>query len=80
MIRIIRNAIKCNVCGDVIESRNRHEYNICSCGRVAVDGGLDYLRRSYTESRDDYTDLSEFADDGRGNDLPGPLPGLDGIF
>ena len=49
MIRIIRNAIKCNVCGDVIESRSRHEYNICSCGRVAVDGGLDYLRRSYRE-------------------------------
>lgn len=63
MKRIIRNAIRCNNCGDVIESKHRHDYNTCSCKRVAVDGGMDYLRRSFTNNRDDYTELSEYIDD-----------------
>lgn len=54
MRKIIRNAIRCNHCGDVIESTYRHEYVQCSCGKVAVDGGHDYLRRSYSGNRDDY--------------------------
>ena len=59
MRKIIRNAIRCNHCGDVIESTFRHNYVQCSCGKVAVDGGTDYLRRSYSGNQDDYTDLSE---------------------
>ncbi len=59
MRKIIRNAIRCNHCGDVIESTYRHNYVQCSCGKVAVDGGTDYLRRSYSGNPDDYTDLSE---------------------
>ena len=62
MKKIIRNAIRCNHCGDVIESTNRHEYVRCSCRKVAVDGGTDYLRRSYADSQDDYTELSEYAE------------------
>lgn len=58
MRKIIRNAIRCNHCGDVIESTYRHDYVQCSCGKVAVDGGKDYLRRSCSKL-DDYTDLSE---------------------
>ncbi len=58
MRKIIRNAIRCNHCGDVIESTYRHDYVQCSCGKVAVDGGKDYLRRSCSKP-DDYTDLSE---------------------
>lgn len=42
---IIRNAIRCNICGDVIESTYRHDYVECRCGAFAVDGGHDYLRR-----------------------------------
>ena len=57
-IRIIRNAARCNHCGDVIESTYRHDFKTCSCGHVSVDGGHDYLRRCYA-SPDDYTDLSE---------------------
>lgn len=45
--KIIRNIIRCKHCGDVIESKHRHDYVQCGCGRVAVDGGLDYLRRSF---------------------------------
>ena len=55
--RIIRNAILCNHCGDVLENTYRHEFKTCSCGRVSVDGGLDYLRRCF-QSKDDYTELS----------------------
>ena len=61
--RIIRNAIKCNTCGDVIESTSQHDFKSCSCGRVSVDGGLDYLRRCFKDSLNDYTELSEFEYD-----------------
>lgn len=38
------NAIKCKVCGDVIESEHRHDFKTCSCGAVSVDGGHNYQR------------------------------------
>ncbi len=63
MRRIKRNAIPCSICGDIIESTCRHDFKQCSCGRVFVDGGLDYLRGEYTKSIDDYTELSVFKDD-----------------
>lgn len=56
---IIRNAIRCNHCGDVIESVHRHGFRTCSCGCVSVDGGHDYLRRCAANGPDDYMDLSE---------------------
>ena len=58
MKRIIRNAIQCNNCGDIIESTYRHEYVECKCGACAVDGGHDYLRRCFKD-KGCYTDLSE---------------------
>ena len=63
MRTILRNMIKCNSCGDIIESTLWHDYKSCSCGRVSVDGGHDRLRRGVTESPDDYTDLSEFEEE-----------------
>ena len=42
---IIKNAIRCNICGDEIESKHRHDYVECKCGACAVDGGHDNLRR-----------------------------------
>lgn len=63
MQKIIKNCIKCKSCGDVIESTNTHDYKSCSCGRVAVDGGHDYLSRSFTDSPDDFEDLSEVIED-----------------
>ena len=55
---IIKNAIKCKLCGEVIESTERHQYVTCKCGACAVDGGHDYLRRSF-KNKDCYIDLSE---------------------
>ena len=57
MRKIVKNAIQCNLCGDIIESTYRHEYVECKCGACAVDGGHDYLRRSFKD-KDCYTDLS----------------------
>ena len=45
MLKIIKNAIRCKKCGDVIESKTVHDFKFCSCGSCAVDGGHDYLRR-----------------------------------
>ena len=49
---IITNKVKCNNCGDIIESKSVHDFNCCSCyvktdgeTGICVDGGKDYLRR-----------------------------------
>lgn len=60
MKKIIRNAVKCKHCGDVIESKHCHDYVTCSCGCCSVDGGSDYLRRTFRNSKDeDFIELSE---------------------
>lgn len=63
MERIKRNRIKCSHCGDIIESTHTHELKSCSCGRVSVDGGHEYVRRLFVDSPDDYTELSEWEDE-----------------
>ena len=54
---IIKNQVKCNHCGDIIESKHRHDFKTCSCGAVSVDGGRDYLRRCY-KAEGDFKELS----------------------
>lgn len=39
---IFVNKIRCNKCGDIIESISVHDFKFCKCGAVAVDGGHDY--------------------------------------
>ena len=36
--------VRANCCGDVVESKHRHDFVTCSCGESFVDGGNDYLR------------------------------------
>lgn len=63
MKRIIKNQIRCKHCGDIIESKSVHDWVACSCGRCFVDGGKDYLRRGFKESREeDYEELSQWED------------------
>lgn len=57
-LRILRNAVRCVHCGEVIESNYCHDFKTCRCGCVSVDGGHDYLRRCCA-SQEDYTELSE---------------------
>ena len=56
--RIIENKAKCLKCGDIIESIDRHDYVQCSCGNISVDGGKDYLKRSYRDGMDTWIDMS----------------------
>ena len=60
MKKIIKNMIKCRNCGDVIESVSVHDFKQCSCRKVAVDGGHNYLRRC--GDPDEWEDMSEYED------------------
>ena len=54
---IVQNQVRCNKCGDEPYSASGHDFKYCKCGNIAVDGGMNYLRRvghgitdrSYTE-------------------------------
>ncbi len=41
---LLRNLVRCKKCGDIIESRSTHDHQVCKCGFVSVDGGLEYTR------------------------------------
>lgn len=56
--KIIINRIKCKYCDDIIESISVHDFKFCSCGKVAIDGGKHYLKR--TSNPNDWDELSEF--------------------
>ncbi len=56
--RIIRNALRCKKCNDVIESHHRHDFVQCQCGAIFVDGGHDYLRSG--GSPEDFESLIEY--------------------
>ena len=60
-MRILRNAIRCKICGSIIESKNVHDFQTCKCGAVSVDGGLAYIRRC--GNIEDFDDLSIFSDE-----------------
>jgi len=51
------NRAKCKKCGDIIQSDNRHDFVQCKCGRISVDGGSWYTKRSCAKP-DDFEDMS----------------------
>lgn len=59
--KIVSNKIKCKHCGDIIESKSVHNFVTCSCGKVSVDGGHDYLKRCFPSypAEEHYEELSE---------------------
>lgn len=57
---IVVNAASCNQCKELKVSLTVHDYRPCSCGKMAVDGGRDYLKRS--GNREDYTEHSIIFD------------------
>ena len=36
--------IRCKKCGDILESKYRHDFKMCSCKSCYIDGGNDYCR------------------------------------
>lgn len=74
MERIIRNAVRCKKCGDIIESKNVHDIIACKCGCCHVDGGKQYIRRGYTNSpEEDYEELSEVECDNEKQKIPNTI-------
>lgn len=61
MKKIKTNKVQCIYCNEVIESKSVHDFKWCSCGKIAVDGGLDYLKRC--GDVDNFIELSEFEDE-----------------
>ena len=35
-----RHAIQCKKCNEIIESKHVHDFKLCSCKAVGVDGGI----------------------------------------
>jgi len=44
-MKLILNAAQCRSCETIIVSTHRHDFRTCKCGKVSVDGGLEYTRR-----------------------------------
>jgi len=59
------NAAECPQCGEVVRSRNRHDFRYCQCGTLAVDGGSFYLKRMISKGYtfDDIIEHSESFSD-----------------
>ena len=57
--KIVKNAARCVHCGDIIESTHVHDFKWCSCKTIAVDGGHQYLKRSFKNSPADFEDMSQ---------------------
>lgn len=38
--------VKCLLCEQILQSKHRHDYVMCKCGNLSVDGGSDYLKIS----------------------------------
>ncbi len=45
--KLIRNAVRCLNCNEIIESINVHDMRYCSCGVTSIDGGLEYTKRGF---------------------------------
>lgn len=56
---LIINRIQCNHCKEEITSYHRHDFKMCSCGKIGIDGGLMYRRFIGHE----YTDLAVYSDE-----------------
>lgn len=41
---ILLNADMCMKCKTVLVSKHRHDFVTCKCGKLSIDGGLDYKK------------------------------------
>ena len=55
---VVVNKCQCRKCGDVIESKHRHDFVSCKCGAIFTDGGNAYVRRG-ADDLSDIIDMSE---------------------
>jgi hypothetical protein len=62
---IIRNRARCCSCNEIIESFRVWQALACRCGRLVVDGGLDYLVRRFEGDSSPYEELAVIEFDGK---------------
>jgi hypothetical protein len=62
MKKLIRSIYQCKECGDIIESKHRHDFVTCQCGNLNIDGGLDYTR-IMCDKENSWIDLSEYKEE-----------------
>jgi len=53
-MKIVINMAECSACRQVLISTHVHDFRTCQCGKTAVDGGREYLKRMGSE----WTELS----------------------
>lgn len=53
-------AVKCLLCDDIIYSVNRHHCHYCSCKKIFIDGGKDYVRIGLEEGAEYKTGTINF--------------------
>lgn len=53
------NRCKCKLCGDVIESKFRHDFVRCKCGEIFTDGGDNYFHRGALHDLNNIIDMSQ---------------------
>lgn len=60
--KLKRNIIRCRHCNDIIESKTEHDFKMCNCGKVAVNGGIEYSKRIFASNPPGihFDDLSEY--------------------
>lgn len=56
--KIISNKAQCRHCGTIIESKTQNDFKRCTCGKIAVDGGHEYIKR--LENEENIIELSEY--------------------
>jgi hypothetical protein len=44
------NQAKCLKCDQIVRSKNRHDYKMCKCKNLSVDGGTWYLKRALKDA------------------------------
>jgi hypothetical protein len=60
--KLKRNRVHCKHCSDIIESKSTNDFQKCKCGKIGIDGGLDYAKRIYGSNPAElhYEELSEY--------------------
>ncbi|PZD83282.1 hypothetical protein DTX80_17580 [Bacilli bacterium] len=64
LIKILVNKVRCKKCDDIIESRHSHDFKVCKCGAIYIDGGTDYQKYGWGSpsnlgsSAEEYIDFS----------------------
>lgn len=71
--KILHNRARCKNCGEIIESKNVHDWVCCSCFHesdgttgIFIDGGCDYYRRGgHPEYFEDLSESRLYTDEER---------------